>query len=84
MTYLGFVYDTKSALKRMRTRNRGTIAQVGSALAYRSIPLQSAYCGAKHAIVGFTDSIRSEPIHENSDVHITVVRLPAMNTPQFS
>jgi short-subunit dehydrogenase len=84
VTYLGFVYGTMSALRRMRARNRGTVVQVGSALAYRSIPLQSAYCGAKHAIVGFTDSIRSELIHEKSDVHITVVHLPAMNTPQFS
>ena len=84
VTYLGCVYGTMSALKRMRTRNRGTIVQVGSALAYRSIPLQSPYCGAKHAIVGFTDSIRSELIHQQSDIHITVVHLPAMNTPQFS
>ena len=84
VTYLGFVYGTMAALKRMRTRNKGTIVQVGSALAYRSIPLQSAYCGAKHAIVGFTDSIRTELLHENSDVHLTVVHLPAMNTPQFS
>jgi hypothetical protein len=73
-----------AALKRMRSRNRGTIVQVGSALAYRSIPLQSAYCGAKHAIVGFTDSIRSELLHDQSNVHITAVMLPAMNTPQFS
>jgi hypothetical protein len=65
-------------------RNRGTIVQVGSALAYRSIPLQSAYCGAKHAIAGFTDSLRSELIHQKSDVHITMVHLPAINTPQFS
>ena len=84
VTYLGCVYGTMSALKRMRTRNRGTIVQVGSALAYRSIPLQSPYCGAKHAIVGFTDSIRSELIHQRSGVHITMVHLPAMNTPQFS
>ena len=84
VTYLGFVYGTMSALRRMRPRNRGTIVQVGSALAYRSIPLQSPYCGAKHAIVGFTDSIRSELIHENSNVHLTMVHLPAMNTPQFS
>ncbi len=84
VTYLGCVYGTMSALKRMRTRNRGTIVQVGSALAYRSIPLQSPYCGAKHAIVGFTDSIRSELIHQQSNIHITVVHLPAMNTPQFS
>jgi hypothetical protein len=73
-----------AALKRMRARDRGTIVQVGSALAYRSIPLQSPYCGAKHAIVGFTDSIRSELIHDGSNVHITAVMLPAMNTPQFS
>ena len=84
VTYLGFVYGTMSALRRMRPRNRGTIVQVGSALAYRSIPLQSAYCGAKHAIVGFTDSIRSELIHDQSAIHLTVVHLPAMNTPQFS
>lgn len=84
VTYLGFVYGTMAALKRMRRRNRGTIVQVGSALAYRSIPLQSAYCGAKHAIVGFTDSIRSELIHDRSHVHITVVQMPALNTPQFS
>lgn len=84
VTYLGFVHGTMSALRRMQPRNRGTIVQVGSALAYRSIPLQSPYCGAKHAMVGFTDSIRSELIHDNSRVHITVVHLPAMNTPQFS
>lgn len=83
VTYLGQVYGTMAALKRMRARNRGTIVQVGSALAYRSIPLQSAYCGAKHAIIGFTDSIRSELIHDGSNVHITAVMLPAMNTPQF-
>lgn len=84
VTYLGCVYGTMAALKRMRPRNRGTIVQVGSALAYRSIPLQSAYCGAKHAIVGFTDSIRSELIHQESSIHLTMVHLPAMNTPQFS
>jgi len=84
VTYLGFVYGTMAALKRMRQRDRGTIVQVGSALAYRSIPLQSAYCGAKHAIVGFTDSIRSELIHDGSHVRITVVQMPALNTPQFS
>jgi short-subunit dehydrogenase len=84
VTYLGCVYGTLSALKRMKPRNRGTILQVGSALAYRSIPLQSPYCGAKHAIVGFTDSIRSELIHDHSRVHLTMVHLPAMNTPQFS
>ncbi|MBV9544467.1 MAG: SDR family oxidoreductase [Chloroflexi bacterium] len=84
VTYLGFVYGTMAALKRMRPRDHGAIVQVGSALAYRSIPLQSAYCGAKHAIVGFTDSIRSELIHDRSHVHITVVHMPALNTPQFS
>ncbi len=84
VTYLGQVYGTMAALKRMHRRNRGCIVQVGSALAYRSIPLQSAYCGAKHAIAGFTDSIRSELIHNKSGVHITAVMLPAMNTPQFS
>lgn len=84
VTYLGFVYGTMAALKRMKTRDRGSIVQVGSALAYRSIPLQSAYCGAKHAMVGFTDSLRSELIHDRSNIHLTVVHLPAMNTPQFS
>jgi NAD(P)-dependent dehydrogenase (short-subunit alcohol dehydrogenase family) len=84
VTYLGYVYGTMAALKRMNKRNRGTIVQVGSALAYRSIPLQSAYCGAKHAIVGFTDSIRCELIHTKSKVHITAVHMPALNTPQFS
>jgi short-subunit dehydrogenase len=83
VTYLGFVYGTMSAMRRMLPRNRGTIVQVGSALAYRSIPLQSAYCGAKHAIAGFTDSIRCELIHDNSKVHITMVQMPALNTPQF-
>src|SRR5205807_5744286 len=83
VTYLGYVYGTMSALRRMQSRNRGTIVQVGSALAYRSIPLQSAYCGAKHAIIGFTDSLRSELIHDGSNVHLTVVNLPALNTPQF-
>ncbi len=84
VTYLGFVYGTMSALKRMLPRDRGTIVQVGSALAYRSIPLQSAYCGAKHGIAGFTDSIRCELIHDRSNVHITMVNMPALNTPQFS
>ncbi len=84
VTYLGFVYGTMAALKRMRPRDRGAIVQVGSALAYRSIPLQSAYCGAKHAIVGLTDSIRTELIHDRSHVHITIVQMPALNTPQFS
>jgi short-subunit dehydrogenase len=84
VTYLGFVYGTLAALRRMRGRNRGTIVQVGSALAYRSIPLQSAYCGAKHAILGFTDSVRTELIHDGSRVHLTMVQMPALNTPQFS
>ncbi|MCG3117845.1 MAG: SDR family oxidoreductase [Candidatus Manganitrophus sp. SA1] len=84
VTYLGYVYGTLAALKRMLPRNRGTIVQVGSALAYRSIPLQSAYCGAKHAIKGFTESLRSELIHDGSRVHVTMVQLPALNTPQFS
>jgi NAD(P)-dependent dehydrogenase (short-subunit alcohol dehydrogenase family) len=83
VTYLGFVYGTMAALRRMQPRNHGTIVQVGSALAYRSIPLQSAYCGAKHAMVGFTDSLRSELIHDGSDVRLTVVHMPGMNTPQF-
>ncbi len=84
VTYLGVVYGTSAALSRMIPRNRGIIIQVGSALSERSIPLQSAYCGAKHAIRGFTDSIRSELIHDRSKVHITMVQLPAINTPQFS
>jgi len=83
VTYLGFVYGTMAALKRMLPRDRGVIVQVGSALSDRSIPLQSAYCGAKHGIRGFTDSIRSELIHDKSHVHITMVQLPGMNTPQF-
>ena len=84
VTYLGFVYGTMAALKRMLPRDRGTIVQIGSALAYRSIPLQSPYCGAKHAMVGFTDSLRCELLHNKSNVHVTVVHLPAVNTPQFS
>src|SRR6185312_7496026 len=83
VTYLGGVYGTMAALKRMRARDRGTIVQVSSALAYRSIPLQSAYCGAKHALTGFIDSLRSELIHEGSAVRITSVQMPALNTPQF-
>lgn len=82
--YLGTVYGTKAALKRMLSRDRGTIVQVGSALSYRAIPLQSAYCGAKHAIRGFTDSVRTELLHDGSGVHITMVQLPAVNTPQFN
>ena len=83
VTYLGFVYGTLAALKRMLPRDRGTIVQVGSALAYRSIPLQSAYCAAKHAIAGFTDSLRCELIHDKSHVHVTMVQMPALNTTQF-
>jgi NAD(P)-dependent dehydrogenase (short-subunit alcohol dehydrogenase family) len=84
VTYLGFVYGTMAALRRMRERNRGAIVQVGSALAYRGIPLQSAYCGAKHAIQGFTESLRCELLHEHSGVHVTMVQLPGVNTPQFT
>jgi short-subunit dehydrogenase len=83
VTYLGVVNGTRAALKRMKQRDRGVIIQVGSALAYRSIPLQSAYCGAKAAVRGFTDSVRSELIHERSRVRITMVQLSAFNTPQF-
>ena len=83
VTYLGQVHGTMSALSRMRTRNRGTIVNVGSALGYRSVPLQSIYCGAKFAIRGFTDALRSEIIHDHLDVHLTMVDLPAVNTPQF-
>lgn len=84
VTYLGYVYGTLAALKRMLPRDRGIIIQVGSALAFRSIPLQSAYCGAKHAIKGFTESLRSELIHDGSRVRVTHLQLPAVNTPQFS
>ena len=83
VTYLGCVHGTLSALTRMRHRDVGTIVQVGSALAYRSIPLQAAYCGAKHAIEGFSQSLRCELLHDNSAVRITMVQLPALNTPQF-
>lgn len=83
VTYFGYVWGTMAALRRMRPRNRGVIVQVASALAYRAIPLQSPYCGAKHAIRGFTDSIRSELMHDGIDVHLTAVNLPAVNTPQF-
>jgi len=83
VTYLGVVYGTLAALKRMLPRNSGTIVQVGSALAYRSIPLQSAYCAAKHAISGFTDSLRSELIHDKSKIRLTMVQMPALNTTQF-
>lgn len=84
VTYLGFVNGTRTALARMTPRNAGTIVQVGSALGARSIPLQSAYCGAKHAINGFTSSVRTELMHQGSGVRITVVQMPAVNTPQFS
>jgi NAD(P)-dependent dehydrogenase (short-subunit alcohol dehydrogenase family) len=84
VSYLGFVHGTMAALARMRPRDRGTIVQVGSALGYRAIPLQSAYCGAKHAVNGFTESVRCELLHEGSKVRITVVQMPAVNTPQFS
>ncbi len=83
VTYLGTVYGTQSALRRMLPRDRGTIVQAGSALAYRSIPLQSPYCGAKHAVLGFTASLRTELLHAGSKVHLTMVHLPAVNTPQF-
>jgi short-subunit dehydrogenase len=83
VTYLGAVYGTLAALKRMLPRDYGTIVQVGSALAYRSIPLQAPYCGAKFAMRGFTDSLRSELEHDRSRVHLTMVQLPAVNTPQF-
>ncbi|MBA2270378.1 MAG: SDR family oxidoreductase [Chthoniobacterales bacterium] len=83
VTYLGVVHGTLAALQRMLPRDRGTIVQVGSALSYRAIPLQSAYCAAKHAERGFTDSLRSELIHDGSKVHVTMVQLPALNTPQF-
>jgi short-subunit dehydrogenase len=83
VTYLGTVWGTMAALKCMSSRNRGCIVQVGSALAYRSIPLQSAYCGAKAAIRGFTDSLRTELMHNKSGIHLTMVHLPAVNTPQF-
>jgi short-subunit dehydrogenase len=83
VTYLGQVHGMMAALSRMRQRNHGTIVNVGSALAYRSVPLQAIYCGAKSAIRGFTDSLRSEIIHDKLDVHLTTVDLPAVNTPQF-
>lgn len=84
VTYLGYVYGTLCALKKMLPRNHGMIIQVGSALAYRGIPLQSAYCGSKHAIQGFTESLRCELMHDNSAVKVTMIQMPAMNTPQFN
>jgi NAD(P)-dependent dehydrogenase (short-subunit alcohol dehydrogenase family) len=83
VAYLGFVYGTKAALRRMLPRDRGAIVQVGSALAHRGIPLQSAYCGSKHAIKGFTEAVRCELLHDKSNVRITMVQMPALNTPQF-
>jgi NAD(P)-dependent dehydrogenase (short-subunit alcohol dehydrogenase family) len=83
VTYLGVVWGTMAAFRRMKPRGRGVVVQVGSALAYRGIPLQAPYCGAKHAIKGFTESVRSELLHEGSDVRLTMVHLPALNTPQF-
>ncbi|MCD9046656.1 SDR family oxidoreductase [Luteimonas sp. MHLX1A] len=83
VTYLGYVHGTLAALAHMRPRNRGVIVQVGSSLAFRGIPLQAAYCGAKHAIRGFTDSLRTELLHARSGVQLTAVHLPAINTPQF-
>ena len=84
VTYLGYVYGTLAALKRMLPRDRGIIIQVGSALAYRGIPLQSAYCAAKHAIQGFVDSLRCELLHDRSHVRLTMIEMPALNTPHFS
>jgi short-subunit dehydrogenase len=83
VTYLGYVYGSLAALKRMLPRDRGTIVHVGSALAYRSIPLQAAYCASKHAVLGFFASLRTELIHDHSNVHTTMVQMPALNTPQF-
>jgi NAD(P)-dependent dehydrogenase (short-subunit alcohol dehydrogenase family) len=84
VTYLGSVWGTMTALRRMRPRDQGVIVQVGSALAYRGIPLQAAYCGGKHALQGFLESLRAELMHEGSHVHLTMVQLPALNTPQFT
>jgi NAD(P)-dependent dehydrogenase (short-subunit alcohol dehydrogenase family) len=84
VTYLGYVWGTLAALRRMRPRNHGVIVQVGSALAYRGIPLQSAYCAAKHAVEGFTDLLRCELIHDKKNIHVCVVEMPAVNTPQFA
>ncbi len=84
VNYLGYVYATMAVLPRMRERDSGTVVHVGSALAYRGIPLQSAYCGSKHAIQGFHESLRCELLHEGSNVNVTMVQMPAVNTPQFS
>lgn len=83
VTYLGYVHGTLAALRRMKQRNQGTIVQVGSALAYRGIPLQSAYCAAKHAVKGFTEALRCELIHDRCSIRLNMVHLPAVNTPQF-
>lgn len=83
VTYLGYVYGTQAALRRMIPRNRGTIVQVGSSVAYRGIPLQTAYSGAKHAIQGFTEALREELMHDKTDIYLTMVQLPGMDTPQF-
>jgi len=84
VTYHGVVHGTLTALRRMRPRDRGVVVQIGSSLAYRGIPLQSAYCGAKHAIQGFTEAVRCELLHDGSKIHLTMVQLPALNTPQFT
>jgi NAD(P)-dependent dehydrogenase (short-subunit alcohol dehydrogenase family) len=84
VSYLGYVYATMAALRHMKPRDRGTIVQVGSTLAYRGIPLQTAYCGAKHAIQGFNEALRCELLHDKSGVRVTMVQMPAVNTPQFS
>ena len=83
VTYLGYVNATRAALRHMHPRDRGTIVQVGSALGHRGIPLQSAYCGAKHALEGFHESLRTELMHDRSNIHVTIVEMPAVNTPQF-
>jgi len=84
VVYHGVMHGTLSALRRMRPRDRGVVVQIGSSLAYRGIPLQSAYCGAKHAIQGFTEAVRCELLHDGSKIHLTMVQLPALNTPQFT
>ncbi|WP_216593632.1 SDR family oxidoreductase [Arsenicicoccus sp. oral taxon 190] len=84
VSYLGYVYATMAVLPLMKQRGRGTIVHVGSALAYRGIPLQTAYCGSKHALQGFHEALRCELLHEKSPVHVTMVQMPAVNTPQFS
>ena len=83
VTFMGYVWGTRTALQHMIPRNQGVVVQVGSALAYRGIPLQSAYCAAKHAIQGFNDSLRAELYHDHRNIRICMVQLPAVNTPQF-